>query len=132
MTAGARSPFDMFRGKAVALLSVLAIAIQCLIIQTHVHAWAGPVGQAEVIALDATATGSPAGQAPSTPHRHGGSGLCYICQSAVAGTAILTAAPSLNFVEAQLAAVVIAIEHPAPVATYPSHIWRSRAPPFQL
>jgi hypothetical protein len=120
------------------LLGVLAIAIQCFVVQVHVHAWAAPLS-APVYAVDLdlghdhdSADAEHASHVPGVPaHKHGGQQNCYLCQTALAGAAILSTAPSLNVVERNFVVNAIATRFVA-VSAPRSHNWQSRAPPFQL
>ena len=49
------SPFGILRGRTWAsLLGVLAIAIQCFLVQTHLHSWADPgAPHDQIVAFDA-------------------------------------------------------------------------------
>jgi hypothetical protein len=121
----------------IALLGVLAIAIQCFVVQIHVHHWSQSLSpQAQVRALSVSQSTVDGHQdskpAPISPHRHGGSGNCYICQSALAGAAVLSSVRALNVIHANVVANVVAITRDAPTTASPSHIWRSRGPPVQL
>ncbi len=120
------------------LLSVLAIAIHCFVVQVHVHAWVAPLSApVQVADIDlgqehasdgAEHASHPAG-VPA--HKHGGQQNCYLCQTALAGAAILASAPSLNVVEPNFVANAI-FARLAAVQAPRSHNWQSRAPPFQL
>ena len=106
---------------------MLAIAIQCLVVQTHVDfsAWARPTTAAYAI-------GAPI-QPTAGVDTHQGDGrapnACLICQEvALAGGAVLGAATAVTpNAGGQIEAIFVAS---APVLeARRSHAWRSRAPP---
>lgn len=128
------------RGKSwLALIGVLAIAIQCLVVQVHVHSWSASAPLLGVQTVDGDAgqgpAASPIGQAsdpaPAPAHRHGGQQACFICQTALAGAAILASAPPLSFLER---AVLANAAIPGGIAAIArrSHNWQSRAPPLEV
>ena len=117
------------------LLGVLAIAIQCFVVQTHVHPWATPLSPSILIAYaddghEQYRARADQGSDPA-PTRHDSQKNCYLCQTALAGATILSSAPSLSCVERNFVAnaafsSVVAARSPR------SHNWQSRAPPLQL
>jgi hypothetical protein len=101
-----------------AWLAMLALAIQCLVIQPHVDGAFAPV-TAETAHFSAQAT------QPS----HDAQGVCVICQAmATAGAFALSASPSLTLIERNFVASA-PIAHSTPVEPARSHNWQSRAPP---
>jgi len=116
------------RSPWLTLLSVLAIAIQCFVVQTHVHPWATPLSpNIQIVDSDDGAGARLSHGSDRAPTRHGSQQNCYLCQTALAGAAILSSAPSLSFVERNFVAnAAVRI-----IATLPprSHNWQSRAPP---
>ncbi len=133
------TPFRTLGGKPwLALLGVLAIAINCFVVQVHVHTQNVPLAaHVQTIDLDvgpdhwhadADHASHPAG-VPA--HKHGGQQTCYLCQTALASSAILSSALAVSFVERNfLENVVVAILVPTHAPR--SHAWQSRAPPPQL
>ena len=110
---------------AVTLLSVLAIVVQCLLVQTHIDAANAPfaVERAASAGDDASASlrSGPVKRQP-----------CALCEAmALTGVFVVTEAPALAPLErvaakdAPLAGVVAA-------TAMASHDWRSRAPPPSL
>jgi hypothetical protein len=108
-------------------LAVLALAIQCLVIQTHVDIPGMRAQAAAETAQGATASSSERGQ---SQHRRGGD--CTICQAAAMGrVGLVTPTMVLRLEEpVGIPVALSAIAARAPRAT--SHAWRSRAPPLQL
>ena len=115
----------------LALLGVLAIAIQCFVVQTHVHGAANWTA-ANLQAIAAAEPGDNSRGAPASPLNHDSGGDCYLCQSAVAGTAVLSSLPTLPSIQLNFIAVGAAIVRAAPLLALRSHTWRSRAPPLPL
>lgn len=108
-------------------LAVLALAVQCLVVQTHVHAFAAQqaiqgaaITQSVVVATrDHTAAG------------HSATGACFICQAA-ATTRTGLDAPTAALPLIERAAAPIALQTVAQRAPrVPAHAWQSRAPPIQ-
>ncbi|MBS0385136.1 MAG: hypothetical protein JSS00_07280 [Proteobacteria bacterium] len=101
-----------------AWLAVLALAIQCLVIQPHVDVAYAPV-TAETAHFAAEIT------QPS----HNTQTVCVICQAmAAAGAFALSDSPTLTLIERNFIASA-PIAHSAPVEPARSHNWQSRAPP---
>src|SRR5689334_22303292 len=97
---------------------MLALAIQCLVIQPHVDGAFAPVA-AETARFSTQVT------LPS----HDTQGVCVICQAmATAGAFALSASPTLTLIESNFVATT-PITHSAPVEPARSHNWQSRAPP---
>lgn len=104
-----------------AWLAILALAIQCLVIQPHVDAAYAP-------AASATAHVSTQTTQPSRETQ----GVCVICQAmATAGAFALSASPTLTLIERNFIATT-PIAHSAPVELARSHNWQSRAPPHAI
>lgn len=120
------------------LLGVLAISIQCLVVQTHVHGLAGPFApNLQIVDVEVGGGVLAPGVhhsdgAPVSPRSHGGPVNCYICQSAVAGTAVLTSVPTLNSIQLSFIPTAVTSPSAASPSALRSHTWRSRAPPIQL
>jgi len=108
-------------------LAVLALAIQCLVIQTHVDLPGLRAQAAAETAQGATVSSHERGQ---SQHRLGGD--CTICQAAAMGrVGLVTPTMVLRLEEpVGLPVALCAIAGHAPRVT--SHTWRSRAPPIQL
>ena len=101
-----------------AWLAMLALAIQCLVIQPHVDGAFAPV-TAETSHFSAQITH------PS----HDAQGVCVICQAmATAGAFALSASPTLALFERNFLATA-PVDHAQPVERARSHSWQSRAPP---
>ncbi len=113
-------------------LAILAIAIQCLVIQTHVDVFALQRA-AEIVVTDygTAAVASPATPGAPRPGGHGPAN-CLVCQAAaLGGSAVLSSAPET--VAAQYVALVAQLLPRLPVvAASPSHTWLSRGPPNSL
>jgi len=101
-----------------AWLAMLALAIQCLVIQPHIDG------------VFAAATAETAQfSAQVAPPNHDAQGVCVICQAmATAGAFALSASPTLTLIERNFVATT-PIAHSAPVEPVRSHNWQSRAPP---
>lgn len=114
-------PFRAPRALA-ALLALVALAIQALAVQTHIHAYA-PVAAAG-LTLDAAAHDSHV----TAPHEQS---LCFVCQASATGGGALLALDatsiSAHAAPVQTASAVLPI---APRAL--THSWQSRAPPVSL
>jgi hypothetical protein len=105
-----------------AWLAVLALAIQCLVIQPHVD------GASELLIRSAQAAVEAA---PASPDP-GRGGVCIICQTvAVAGVLTLTAAPALVHVHANFVSAAPANRSHL-IQRARSHNWQSRGPPHSL
>ena len=100
-----------------AWLAMLALAIQCLVIQPHVDfapAWA----ETAHVHLQSAQPGSDSQQ-----------GACVICQAiATTGAFALSASPTLALFERNFLASA-PVDHAQPVERARSHNWQSRAPP---
>lgn len=101
-----------------ASLAMLALALQCFVIQTHVDGLAR-VAPAHV---EASVSAHASQSAPAT--------LCLICQQAALGrTATLAAPPAIQLVEHTLFTANAPLPLPV-LETRPSRPWQSRAPPL--
>ena len=101
-----------------AWLAMLALAVQCLVIQPHVDVAQAPV--ATVVAHVSV---------QSTQPNHETQGVCVICQAmATAGAFALSASPTLTLIERNFVATT-RIAYSAPIEPARSHNWQSRAPP---
>jgi len=99
-------------------LAMLALAIQCLVIQPHVDAAYAPVS-AEAAHFTAQVT------QPS----HDAQGVCVICQAiATSGAFALSASPTLTLIERNFNTSA-PIQRVEPAQRARSHNWQSRAPP---
>ena len=97
---------------------MLALTIQCLVIQPHVDDAYAPVS--------AEASHITAQVAPS---KHETQAVCVICQAiATSGAFALSASPALVLVERNFIATA-PIQHVEPAQRARSHNWQSRAPP---
>ena len=99
-------------------LAMLALVIQCLVIQPHVDVTYAPVSaQASHFTTQVTQ--------PS----HGAQGVCVICQAiATTGAFALSASPEIVLIESNFIAKA-PIQHVEPAQRARSHNWQSRAPP---
>lgn len=103
-------------------LAVLALAIQCLVIQTHVDI------AARDTAVQAAVTASHDGNAPV----HRAKSDCIICQTAAAARTSLTT-PSIGLPLLAQASVPLSLQTVAQRAPrIAAHAWRSRAPPSTI
>ena len=102
-----------------AWLTMLALAIQCLVIQPHIDGvFASASAETAHVHLQTAQPGSDSKQ-----------GVCIICQAmATAGAFALSASPSLGLIERTFLATA-PVNHTAPVERARSHNWQSRAPP---
>src|SRR5262249_33379995 len=97
---------------------MLALAIQCLVIQPHVDvSYAPPSVEAGAVVAQAADLS------------HGAQGVCVICQAmATAGALALSASPTLALIERNaIATAPQRRSEQAPRAR--SHNWQSRGPP---
>ncbi len=102
-------------------LAVLALAIQCLVIQPHVDAAYAPIS-AETSHVAAQLT------APN----HETQSVCVICQAMATGGAFaLSISPTLVLIERSVLASAPA-HRPRPAQRARSHNWQSRAPPHTV
>lgn len=119
-----RSQTRRFRApKALAaMLALVALAIQALAVQTHVHAFA------PVAAVGLAHEAAPHDAHLTATHEQS---VCFVCQAlAASGGALIT--PNAASLGAPTAPVQTArIELPAPPRAL-THSWRSRAPPVSL
>ena len=119
-----RSQTRPFRApKALAaMLALVALAIQALAVQTHVHAYA-PVAAAGLVQDSA-----PHDAHLTATHEQA---VCFVCQALTAsGGALIT--PTAASLLAHAAPVQTArVTLPAPPRAL-THSWRSRAPPVSL
>ncbi|HRO02265.1 MAG TPA: hypothetical protein PLS69_01475 [Terricaulis sp.] len=96
---------------------MIAIAMQCFVLQTHVHAAA------------------PAEEASLSAHHHDaadGIGPCAICRLGAAARDVLAPPPALITPPQQLAQTQARISADRSVRLTPAPPWRSRAPPIAL
>ncbi|MFZ2029807.1 MAG: hypothetical protein WAU68_05840 [Vitreimonas sp.] len=101
-----------------AWLAMLALAIQCLVIQPHIDGVFAPV-TAETAHFIAQVT-QPG---------HDAQGACVICQAvATTGAFALSASPTLALFERNFVASA-PIPRSTPIEPARSHNWQSRAPP---
>ena len=106
-------------------LAVLALAVQCLVIQTHIDVPGMRAAQAS--AASATVLSAP--DSGQTQHRIGGD--CAICQAAAMGRlGLITPTIVLRLEEpVGLPVALSTIAQHAPRIA--AHAWQSRAPPTQ-
>jgi hypothetical protein len=116
-----------------ALLGCLAIVIQCLVAQTHIHHDEFISASAPIVAFDAAhvfaAPFDHQHPANTPPHSHRTAGSCFLCQSALAGSGVLPLSPVLVLADLR------EVDNPTTTLTAPltgalvSHHWQGRAPP---
>ena len=118
------------RRLAAVLPGLLALAIQSLAVQSHIHLGLSPLARM-VVSRANESEGQP--KASSTIPKgntapNGDSANCPLCQTAVrGGHAVL---PAVVMVWAPIAASVVVIPPPnVPRLAVVSHSWRGRAPP---
>jgi hypothetical protein len=112
---------DLGRGVA-RFAALIAIALQVLIVQTHVEPLAAPTASAgiERTADNTTATA-----------QHGAHAACVICQTqAMSGRHVLAA--GVAAVSADHTSLRAAPPKIRRVPSRPAHAWQSRAPPLVL
>ena len=102
-----------------AWLAMLALAIQCLVIQPHIDGvFASASADAAYVHLQTARPASDSSQGP-----------CVICQAmATAGAFALSASPNLGLIERTFLATA-PTDRTTPVERARSHNWQSRAPP---
>lgn len=106
-----------FWGRLPLVLAMVAIAVQCLVLQTHVH------------------IAAPAEEASFASHHHeaaDGIGPCAICRIGAAARDVLAPPPILITPPPQLAQTQARIAADRSVRLTPAPPWRSRAPPIAL
>lgn len=106
-----------FWGRLPLLLAMLAIAVQALVLQPHVHA----TGVADTI----TMSGAHADEAPTAL------AACSICRVS-ASARVFTTPPDIALPLAHGQAALASFVANLSIAATPSHAWRSRAPPISL
>ena len=132
------------RSILIAWVAALAIAFQCIVLQSHVHVGAAPAWSQTVSADGGAVAASSAArsiavartQSGDVDTRHGpspaGPAGCFICQQmAMAGAAVLPLSPA-PVIAQQTAIMVMAMAEVAALRPRASHDWRSRAPPIRL
>lgn len=126
LTTARRAPFAR---RLVVLLAVLAMALQSLVVQTHVHRTDAP-GAAALASIDQSAAAAPSGKtAPDKFPIHEDPANCPLCQefhhtgSFVAPTTAVLALP----LSIHLSLIVFA--DPVLALRVLSHDWQGRAPP---
>lgn len=113
-----KQALQSWRRAVFAPLAILALAIQCLVIQTHIDLSA-PRHEAAAVSAPASGDRSDAA-APGA--------ACAVCQASLSGALALGDAPAL--VVDRLARYAAATQiAPAVMQRVRSHAWRSRAPP---
>lgn len=111
-------------------LAILAIAFQCLIVQTHIDGIAAQPTAVAGLSAPAVAQDDDA-RAPVGDRQSGHKPAnCPICQAAALGTgALIASAPAI-----QLSHHAALANAPVPIApslpATPSHDWRGRGPPI--
>lgn len=110
------------------LLGVLALAVQGLVVQTHIEGLAG-FGSRAAAQHAAADTSGYVGATADAANKPAQGAPCIICQEiARAGAGILAPAPEFGFVESYSIAAN-AVRLAAPPCIVAAHSWQSRAPP---
>lgn len=105
-------------------LAILALAFQCFVVQTHVHAVTYSPAEAS-----SSAQTHWAGATAHAPHEDA---ACLLCeQMALAGTVLMPTTHEIVLVEKYFFAKVT-LPFIAAAWRVASHHWRSRAPPSSL
>lgn len=108
-------------------LAVLALAIQCLVVQTHVHAFSTQQSAASAAAAQVLVAAPRDRGAVG----HNATGACLICQ-ATATTRTSLASPNIALPLLERTAVLVSLQTVAERApAVPAHTWHSRGPPTQ-
>ena len=128
---GASAIFRPSVDRIPALLALLAIIIQCFVVQAHIHA---PFGAGAFVPAS-TGVAQPGGDSPDDAAKlprgkfTGGDdpSNCRLCQELVH----TFVAPSAALLAVSLAVTLwlLVLSKSAPFAIQAAHIWRSRAPP---
>ena len=102
-----------------AWLAMLALAIQCLVIQPHIDGvFASTSAETAGVQVQTAQPGSDSNR-----------GVCVICQAiATAGAFAPSASPSLGLIERSFLAAD-PVDQTSPIERARSHNWQSRAPP---
>jgi hypothetical protein len=102
-------------------LAMLALAVQCFVIQPHVDVSYAPISAGPAhVSVQASQPG------------HDAQGVCVICQAmATAGAIALSVSPTLVLIERSVIATAPA-PHVEPSQRARSHNWQSRAPPQSI
>jgi hypothetical protein len=121
----------------LAFLGILAIALQSLVVQTHIHnpQAAAVLGLAQVPSPDAAAgvaQNSP-DNGTTTPQGKFSSGddtsNCRLCQELFHAGRFIAPSSAVLVVPLILSVWLIVFGHSAPIPSAGAYIWRSRAPP---
>lgn len=103
---------------------MLAVAIQCFVVQPHIDGVYG--------APSAAAAHASVQAARPDLNADGGQGVCVICQAlATAGSLTLAASPTLTLVERNFVAAS-PLDPAQAIQRARSHNWQSRAPPTSI
>ncbi len=126
---GLRAYFRPSFDRIPALLALLAIVIQCFVVQAHIHA---PLGAgAFVPAATGSASSNPDGGPANVPPGKFPGGddpsNCRLCQELVH----TFVAPSAALLAVALIVTLwlLIVSHSAPIPIRGAYIWQSRAPP---
>ena len=125
----ADAPLRGFYRTAFSFLALLAIAVQSLVVQTHIDGLGAHARAEQGMAVAGSILGDGArfenpAQAPAS--------VCIVCKAlATVGAVTLAAPPALNVAAQKIvpdrAPLVLAL---APA--YAAHAWQSRAPPIHI
>ena len=122
------------RTQASCFLALLAIALQCFLVQVHVHR---DVLGAEPIQNVNVANAQPArqdmdGDSKSSPKRRHDSRACDLCQQSATNNPLPLADAALLCAPSAWVTADLARPRACPTQRTASHIWQSRAPPSSL
>lgn len=113
--------------RLAAYFALLAIAVQCFVIQPHVDPVAFAAPRAAVLAAsDAVATETASASLDQAKHT---ALACVICQTALSGGHGIAPATPAKYVEQIGLFIAAALPEQLHISATPSHAWRSRGPP---
>jgi hypothetical protein len=114
---------------AVVLLAFLALAIQTLVVQTHVHR-AGEQGIISVLATDQTAKADPSGKTPVDKFPANEDPVnCPLCQEFHHSGAFVSPTAAVLALPFYVHLSLIVFNQPVIAVRALSHSWQGRAPP---
>lgn len=111
--------------RLAAYFALLAIAIQCFVVQPHVD----PVAITTAQAVAITHLAADQNAASLTDETKHSAATCIICQASLTGGAGLASTPSPTLVAYSALSVATPLPTAPAISTTPSHTWRSRGPP---
>ncbi len=122
------SPTKRSLGKRLAAyFALLAIAVQCFVVQPHIDPIAFAAPRAAVLAAaDAVFTQTATASQDQANHTAAG---CIICQTALSGGPSVAPATATAHVEQTSLFVAAPLPEQLHISATPSHAWQSRGPP---